>query len=778
MTDQDPLVPVPQVPGSLSHDPVDTADRQRDAIRAAAIGVWEFSPESGRLWWNDVMFDLFGVDPATFAGVLDDFRRCVHADDLPGIERALTATLNDGPLLDTSFRIRHPLRGLRHMRVRSDHVVRSGGVTRLLGINEDITALVQERRELQNERDRLGMVLFGGGLGAWEWQIPTGRVSFGDEWAHMLGDDPSTVTDRVDDWFSRVHPDDMPRAMAAVEAHFAHQTPYFECEYRVRHADGTYRWILHRGTVIEREADGSPVRMAGTHLDVTDRRGAQEALAASEARLKAFMRYAPFLAWITDTDGRLHFVNHAMLEWLQQPEHTVLGRTVAEVLGPANAEREVVRTREMLEAGGPYHTEETAIRPDGVLGHFSMIKFPLSDAKDGEPMQTGGFAVDITELRRAEAQLLQAQKLEALGRLAGGIAHDFNNILTIVTTSAELLLQQLAEDHPARADADEILHAADRAAALTRSLLSFSRQEVLAPHSLDLRTVVQSLSPMLERLLGEDVRLETQLPDTPVPILADAAQLEQVLLNLAVNARDAMPGGGALRLIVDRTVAADGTAAVLLEVSDDGIGMDEAVQARIFEPFFTTKPPDQGTGLGLATVYGIVRQSGGSVAVESAPGRGTTFRIRWPLHDGPVYAVSSASPDASAVPMGTETILLAEDDVVIRRLTLRYLRSCGYAVLEAHDAESALAAAAAHAGEIHLLVSDVVMPGASGAALASQLRMTRPHVRVLFVSGWAGDELTRRGVEMEATAFLQKPFTVHELAVAVRAALDADTRAA
>ncbi|HXO86695.1 MAG TPA: ATP-binding protein, partial [Gemmatimonadales bacterium] len=385
-------------------------------------------------------------------------------------------------------------------------------------------------------------------------------------------------------------------------------------------------------------------------------------------------------------------------------------------------------------------------------------------------------------LRLADERLRAAQKMEAVGRLAAGIAHDFNNLLTAILGSTDLLLESLPADHPAREDAIESRQAALRAADLTRQLLAFSRQQVLAPRVLDLNDIVRDVERLLRRLIGEDVALRTVLASNLAAVRADPSQLEQVLINLAVNARDAMPGGGTItietaKVILDETYVADQplvTAGdyVMVAISDTGTGMDAETQTRVFEPFFTTKERGKGTGLGLATVYGIVKQSGGYIWVYSEVGIGTTFKVYLPRVAGPAEPLG-AVPAPSGSLQGSETILVVEDQEEVRTLIRKILEARGYRVLAAADGASALQLAALHPAPIHLLVSDVIMPGMSGREVSLLLTTTRTAMRTLYLSGYTDESIVPHGVLEEGVEFLQKPFTADGLARKVRQVLDA-----
>ncbi|MFO0852548.1 MAG: ATP-binding protein [Gemmataceae bacterium] len=387
---------------------------------------------------------------------------------------------------------------------------------------------------------------------------------------------------------------------------------------------------------------------------------------------------------------------------------------------------------------------------------------------------------DMTDRRRLEDQLRQAQKMEAVGRLAGGIAHDFNNLLTVILGFSDTLLAE--NDLPAavRPRVEEIRRAGERASGLTRQLLAFSRREVVAPRLVSVDAVVRGVEGMLRRVIGEDIRVETALGAGPAAVWADPGRLEQVLMNLAVNARDAMPAGGRLTIETGPVEVRPGDPPpaglrpgeyVRLAVTDTGVGMPPEVAARAFEPFFSTKEPGRGTGLGLAVVHGVATQAGGAAAVASAPGRGTTVTVYLPRAAGPAPQPDQPGRKAAA-PRGTETVLLVEDEPGVRALAGQALRAAGYTVLEAADGAAAVRAAHGHPGPIHLLVTDVVMPGENGRAVADRLRQSRPGLRVLYVSGYTDDTVVHHGVQQAGVEFLQKPFTPSVLAQRVRAVLD------
>jgi PAS domain S-box-containing protein len=505
-----------------------------------------------------------------------------------------------------------------------------------------------------------------------------------------------------------------------------------------------------------------------------ERKHAVAALREREERSR-LLTEAAFDGVVVTVDGVIREANKGMADILGYELDEILGRPVTDFI-PEELHAEVaVRVRDGLE--GRYEFEIR--RKDG---RKVLLEATTKNLLIGGLRGRISAVRDITSLRSLEQQLRQAQKMEAVGRLAGGVAHDFNNLLTAIFGYAELLGEELPADHPGREDLREIRAAATRASALTRQLLAFSRQQVLQPVVLNLNDVVENVERMLHRLLGEDVALEAHFARDLGNVRADAGQLEQVIMNLSVNARDAMPTGGKLTIETANVDLDAGYAEqhqpvipgryVMLAVSDTGTGMTDAVKTKVFEPFFTTKEAGKGTGLGLATVYGIVKQSGGYVWLYSEPGQGAAFKIYLPRVDAPRDAPVVA-PNLAGTVAGTETLLLAEDDPLLLPLARELLTKLGYKVLEARDAPEALAAARAHQGQIHLLVSDVVMPGGGGFQLAQQLLVERPTLRVLYMSGYTDEAVVRHGLLERGLNYLQKPFTPAVLARRVRDVLDA-----
>ncbi|HEY8197841.1 MAG TPA: PAS domain-containing protein [Gemmatimonadales bacterium] len=539
------------------------------------------------------------------------------------------------------------------------------------------------------------------------------------------------------------------------------------------------RWCLVDAVPVFDPATGSLVEAVASLTDITQRRRAETALMNTTDTLSALIQASPLAIFAFDSAAKVTSWNAAAERLFGWRASEVLGHTL-----PAIAPDQVRAFRDqhlaVLEGKSFIDLEARWQRRDGRPVTLSLALAPLYGGLS-EVRGVMVLAADLTERKKLESQLRQSQKMEAVGQLAGGVAHDFNNLLTAIIGYTSLLLKAVPAGDQKHEDLLEIDRAAARATELTQQLLAFSRRQMLLPTLLDLNAVLADTMRMLGRLLGEHIELVV-LPEPGLGVVrADCGQLEQVIINLAVNARDAMEGGGRLTLET-RNVSLDGAYVsqhpgaaegdyVMLAVTDSGIGMDAATQARIFEPFFTTKERGKGTGLGLSTVYGIVKQSGGTIYVYSEPERGTTFKIYLPrvMAQGPTRI---AAPVRPASVHGTETVLVVEDEEGVRSLTCRVLRTYGYTVLEAENGGEALLIAEQHPAPIHVLLTDVVLPRMSGRKLAERLARIGSDLRVLYMSGYTDGSIVNHGALEPGTAFLQKPFTPEALAQKVRAVLD------
>jgi two-component system, cell cycle sensor histidine kinase and response regulator CckA len=579
---------------------------------------------------------------------------------------------------------------------------------------------------------------------------------------------------------AQIHPADRERVKAAAKQ--GRKTGIGQTlEYRIRHKDGSWRVLESTASVIH-DSKGAPEKFVIVNRDITERKLALEAFRLADEGFRSVVEDAPYGIYRANSEGQLFRVNPALQK--------MLGYESSEELLKANLELEVFRFPtefhkliDLLNCVEDFKDVEAEWkRKDG-----TPITVRVSGRRiahdDGQPPYFEMFVEDITDKRILERQLRMAGKMEAVGRLSGGIAHDFNNLLGVIIGYSQVLKRALGPGNPLTEHAIEIEKAGDRAAALTRQLLAFSRQQILTPTVLNLNDLVADMEKMLPRLIGEDISVTIAMDAELRSVRADRNQIEQVILNLAVNSRDAMPEGGELR-IDTKNVRLDeqyvrvhpGAKAgnyVRLAVTDSGSGMDSETLAHIFEPFFTTKEMGKGTGLGLATVYGVVKQSGGYVWVDSEPGKGASFQIFLPRVED-VSQPREVSPYLGENLRGSETILLVEDAEALRKLAASFLTSHGFEVLSAPNAEEALRIAAAHAGSIQLLVTDVIMPGQNGRVLAERLVFSYPEIKVLYISGYTDSFIAGHGVLGPESNLLNKPFTEEALIHKVRDVLDSD----
>lgn len=600
----------------------------------------------------------------------------------------------------------------------------------------------------------------------WSWDLISDELNWSAEMFRIYGLSPQEFDGKPSSVWKLIHPDDVESHERAVRNLLAGKRvePF---EYRIIRPDGQERVVRVLGGAIEHEA-GVPIRLSGVVLDVTERRKAED-------KFYSAFHVSPEPTTIaTASEGRYIDVNESFCRVTGYQRGEVIGRTSTEIEFWEQPE-ERTSFVEQLAKNGSIRDLEITFRTKSGERRTALDSAEVVDIA-GEKCILAVFK-DITEQRSLEKQLRQAQKMEAIGQLSGGIAHDFNNLLSVIIGYSELLEESLAKDDPLRKKCEQITKAGRSAASLTRQLLAFSRQQVLDPKVLDLNAVVLNVEKMLRRLIGEHIELTTALSPSLGRVKADQGQIEQVIINLAVNARDAMANGGNLTIetadvvldeeYVQRHPLQKGGPYVLLTVSDTGVGMDAETQARIFEPFFTTKEIGRGTGLGLATVYGVVKQSGGYIWVYSEVGHGTTFKVYLPRT---AEAMGADRPVRSAPSLhGTETVLLVEDEEALREFTASVLMQGGYTVLPAERPDKAIEIANQHQGPIHLLLTDVIMPGMNGRELAENLAALRPEIQVVYMSGYTG--FTHPDLLDSSAILLAKPFTRETLLQKVRQGL-------
>ena len=649
----------------------------------------------------------------------------------------------------------------------------SGDVSALLGITRDIT---DRRRAAQARRETEARLLevFRScpvGVAIHRWSDRT-CVDVNSTFTALLGWSREEVIGRTAAEVGMVSGP----AAAELHAQIGQRRSVQGSELAVTTRDGSVRHILLGAQIVDLD---SGTHVITTFVDITERKRAEESMRESEARFRELAETIRDVFWITDVENeRLLYVSPAYESVYGRPCASLHAdpRSWLDAVHPEDRDR--IRSVAAARRSHGFDHEYRLLRSDGDVRWIRDRAFPVRGA-DGAIERIVGLASDVTDRKAAEMQMHQAQKMESIGRLAAGIAHDFNNILTVINGVAELAGSELG-DGPLRDDIAAIRQAAMRATGLTRQLLAFSRQQVLKPEVLRLNAVVEEVEGLLCRVLGEDIRVEVRLDPDVRSVLADPGQIHQVILNLAINSRDAMPQGGVLSIETRSVIVSEAGARrhpglspgrySVLVLTDTGAGMDAATRQRLFEPFFTTKAPGKGTGLGLATVHGIVKQSGGEIEVESEAGSGTTFTIYLPESESAAEHHGDA-PVASAA-HGAECLLIVDDDAGVRAMTRRVLERQGYHVIQADDGAEALALMEQCGDTVDLLLTDVVMPGMSGIDLARRLREARPSLRVLFISGYSEDAVDRHGVLGESMKFLAKPYSVSGLLQEVREALD------
>jgi PAS domain S-box-containing protein len=643
-------------------------------------------------------------------------------------------------------------------------------------------ALAWERRLAEDAaragEEGLRLALTGARAGAWEADLITGQASWSPELYELLGLDPREPPPSAEGFFAMVHPDDRDRMSQSYLAN-VRRCGRFEQEFRIIRPDGTTIWIGAAGRV-DCDDQGRPVRARGIDQDVSGRKAAEEqlhfALAASQAGV-----------WSWDlTTGRVDWSPENYGLYGVDPARTELRRSDWEArLHPDDLARTLQAVRDALEGRTPeYRAEFRIIHPErGVRWLMGMGR--VDRAADGTARRLTGINLDITQRRETEARLHQAQRVQSVGRLAGGIAHEVNNLMTAVLGFGSFAIAELPASHPAVGEVEQMIKAGERAATITRQLLAFTRQQVLRPARLDLNEVVRELVPVLERLVGAEHRLDLHLAADVGEVQADRGQIEQVLVNLALNSRDAMSGGGTVTISTTIAELDHGAVTrhpgidlrrgryVLLSVSDTGSGMDEVTRSRVFEPFFTTKAVGQGTGLGLSTVYGIVKQSDGYIWLYSEPGLGTTVKVYLPVAESLESVLPTVTREAYVPASRGEIILVAEDEAMVRSLARRTLELHGYRVMEASDGRAALELLERLGGGVDLVLSDAVMPELSGRALGEIIGSRWPSIPVIYMSGYPGKEVVDRGLVSPDAPFVPKPFTPDALARRTREVLDA-----
>ncbi|MEO6056302.1 MAG: PAS domain S-box protein [Gemmatimonadales bacterium] len=785
--------------GSLAADAprADGPDAFRILFQRNPLPMWIYDVETfAFLEVNDAAVESYGYSRAEFLEMrIADIRPAEDRERFAGAATGLPAELQIWP---TPWRHVRKDGSLCHVRISSHALEFADRAARLVTV-QDVSEITRTADALRESREQYRFFIGRTAEGVWRAAVdPPVPVSASEdeqvdrcmrharlvevneamlrmyactEAGGLLGSQLSGTFDLAD-----------PRSREFFRVFVGSGYRTVELESYEFDREGEPRWFVNNLLgVVEH---GRLIAIWGTQRDVTELRQREEMVRAAREHLQALVEASPLPIVSVASGGDVLSWNHAA--------ETVFGWTAAEAIGrrllcvPDDLDAEYEEFRRRVLAGGAFTGRETVrCRKDGMRIDVSISTSALHDAT-GRPIGLVAVYEDISGrkrgeelLRQSQEQLRQAQKMEAVGRLAGGVAHDFNNLLSAILSYSEMILADLPDPHPSRGDVEQIRQAGLRAAELTRQLLAFSRRQLMQLRSVDLNSVVAGVDRMLRRVIGEDIELRTVLAPAACCAKADAGQLEQVLMNLVVNARDAMPAGGTLTIATDSVDVRPGLHErdpspgryVTLSVCDTGIGMTSELQARIFEPFFTTKGPGHGTGLGLSTVDGIVAQSGGHVVTASAPGAGSTFTIFLPAHAADPDPIAPVAAPAQAR-SGVETILLVEDEDLVRQLTREILRRNGYHVLVASDGFEAMAILRDSPESIDLMITDVVMPRMSGHELVELARPLRTGMRILYVSGYSEEAIARQGQLTEGIELLSKPFTPGILTAKIRHLLD------
>jgi PAS domain S-box-containing protein len=751
-------------------------ERLRALTDSAPVAGWSSGPDGESLRFNATWRDYTGLG-ADESSRSRGWATLLHHEDRDACLRAFWAAFDAREPFRLKYRIRQRDGQYRWV---LDHgqprFTPQGQFTGYSGALVDITELQETAEALRQSEERFRMFGRATNDAIRDWDFATNLVWWNEGLQTLFGYPTDETTSRADWWQRHIHPDDRERIWAGIKVDIPHGH-FWSDEYRFLRADGTYAYVYDRGYVVH-DANGRPVRLIGAMLDITARKEGEQALRDSEERLRMALDGGQIGTWAWDlATNAVRWGGHAYRVFDLAPG--TFGGTFDDLLDlvhPDDRPALVDAVNHAIDLSLPFDVEFRT------SSHGSQARWIASQAQvycdeRGKPARMLGVVQDVTERKRLESQFLQAQKMEGIGRLAGGVAHDFNNLLTAILGYIEMGTRRLAPDNPAHEYLHSIRHAAERSAALIRQLLAFARRQITEPRLVDLNVLIGQTHELLRRVIGEDIELRASTRPDLGAVRLDPAQFEQVLMNLVINARDAMPDGGILSIEtadveLDEHYARQHQSVlpgsyVMLAVSDTGIGMTEEVSSHLFEPFFTTKPPGKGTGLGLATCYGIIKQNGGHIWVYSEYGRGSTFKIFLPRASGSPAPEPPLDPTDVRV-TGNETVLVVEDEPLVRAITVETLETLGYHVLQAGNGEEALTVARAYEGPIDILVTDVVMPAMGGPALTQHLQRERRNVKVLYVSGYTDDAIVHHGVVEPGIQFLQKPFPLATLARRIR----------
>ncbi|MGB8169625.1 MAG: PAS domain S-box protein [Chthoniobacteraceae bacterium] len=744
-------------------------ERLRLAADAGNVGTWDWDVVTNKIHWSARVWESFGLEPGSVAVNFDLFQSALHPDDRAQVTAKIEAALRGDGHYSTEFRVRQPSGRLVWI-AGAALVYRDaqGKPLRVVGTHQDFTERKAAEVALQESEERLRQVLDATLDGVWDWDIPGQRVYFSPQWCRLLGYAPEEVSNDVAFFYSVLHPSDVATVTAALGEHFAGRATIKEGEVRLRTKSGEYRWFLDRGKLVARNEQGEPSRMVGTITDITARKVAEEAMRSSEERYRTLFERAPDGILIGDPESNYLDANPSMCRMLGYTREELVGLNATDIIAPTDAP-EIDETIEEIRHGHRHQREWQFRRKDGSIFPVEVI---ATLTTDGNLL---GMVRDISERKQLEAQFLRAQRMEGIGTLAGGIAHDLNNVLAPIMMSLTVLRMRFKD--PSSSELLAVIDAsAQHGAEMVRQILSFARGMEGRRIEVQLRHLIPEIERIANDTFLKSVQLRSSMPADLRTISGDPTQIHQVLLNLCVNARDAMPNGGVLtisarNLDLDAPSAAHQLEAtpgpyVVIEVSDTGTGMAPEVVERIFDPFFTTKDVGKGTGLGLSTSLAIVKSHGGFIRVQSTVGDGTTFALYFPAVAREGAAVAVTSEEA---PGGNgELILVVDDEPAVRTITQVTLVANGYRVAVAAGGQEAIEIFAARGAEIAVVLTDMMMPEMDGVATIQALREMSPTVPILAASGLSTKRQIDDVMSLGVKDVLEKPFPMETLLRALK----------
>jgi PAS domain S-box-containing protein len=757
----------------------ESTKRLQLALSAAGMGVWEWNLQTNMVYWSPECFEI--TKTSNFDETLEGFTKLVHPEDLSGLMTSVKDAIANKKNMVADFRIINPegeiqwLSNFGHTEYAED-----GTPLRLIGTVKDITERKNAEAKILESEEKFRALVEATTQYVWTADPQLNLDEFPAWWTDLTGQKPKDIN-RLG-WAKVIHSADRQQAKDILKVAIL-QKASFNSVLRILVKAGGYRYFAIRGVPVF-TSEGNLSRWICAMSDITERKLSEEELRQSEQRFRSLISATAQIVWTADTDGKILTAHTPYGESLKEAGNNINEGWINRI-HPDDKARVLKEFTSAIKNKTNYRCEYQMLYTDNQYHYFIARGMPIFE-KNGEVREWIGTLTDVTDSKLAEAELLkkeeqlrQAQKLESVGRLAGGIAHDFNNMLTVINGYSDLVIRSLSSDNPLRPKIEEIRLAGKRSSEITNQLLAFSRRQILKTSLIDLNQVISDTNIIINRLIGEDIQIIEELSPDLDQIIADAGQLSQIIMNLVINSRDAMPQGGSITIntsnvsldeeFVNQNVGAAVGDFVLLQISDTGHGMDEKIKSHIFEPFFTTKEVGHGTGLGLSTVYGIVKQFGGFLTVWSEPGCGTTVNIYLPFLKEPITnSEKQIKPDGLLY--GTETILLVEDEELVRKLSRQVLEKVGYRVIEAENGNKALSLTEQENYKIDLLITDVVMPKMSGRELADQLAETCP--KVLFTSGYTDDNVLKHGISNVNFNFLQKPYTLDEFTRKVREVLD------